>query len=358
MLGESVAFSSLRRSNALERAALEFELGLAALSGRRAQPAIDCFDRAQTLGHDPGACAAQRWKCWMLLGDFECAWQECDSITRSGADPDGLWDGKPFAGKRLIIRCLHGYGDAIQFLRYARLARETARHVIVQTHPEMVSLLAGLPGADAIVSWTHASAQPGGDWDQQIEVMELPRAFRTTVETVPCEIPYLNSSFRAISESAIARHDSPRLRVGLVWASSAWNPDRSMTLADLAPVLCTPGCSFYSFQRGPKSFEASSVPPGAFLHDTAQNSPEIADTAADLMNIDLFMTVDTMAAHLAGALGRPVWVMLPWNADWRWMLDREDTPWYPTMRLFRQPSPGAWAPVVERVAGELTCVVR
>jgi hypothetical protein len=291
----------------------------------------------------------------MLLGEYENAWRESDRITaRAAPDPYALWDQRPFTGKRVVIRCLHGYGDTIQFLRYTDLIRRTARRVIVQTHPEMMSVLSGLRGADSVVTWTDVSALPGGDWDQQIEVTELPRAFRATVSSIPREIPYLYVGERALSQSRehIGRPGKPR--VGLVWAASAWNPARSISLEAMAPLLQAADCAFYSFQRGPQHAELMTAPKNCSLHDTALHSFDIADTAADLMNMDLLITVDTMAAHLAGALGRQVWVMLPWDADWRWMLDREDTPWYPTMRLFRQPAPGEWAPLVSRVASELS----
>jgi hypothetical protein len=321
----------------------EFQQGAAAFTCRQLTAALHHFNKAERLGYNPDECAAYRWQCWMLLGEFENAWRESDLIASRGApDSHALWDGRPFTDKRVIIRCLHGYGDAIQFLRYAQLIRETAAKVIVETHPEMVSLLSRMPFIDHVTSWAHA-ALPRDAWDQQIEVTELPRAFRTTLSTIPGAVPYLDVNPRHL---CISR----KPRIGLVWASSNWNHSRSMSLAQLAPVLSLNHLSFFSFQRGPERNELASH---LHIHDTANHSPDIADTAGDLMNMDLLITVDTMAAHLAGALGRNVWILLPAAADWRWMLDRDDTPWYPTMRLFRQPSPGNWAPVIDRVACEL-----
>ncbi|HVV45466.1 MAG TPA: hypothetical protein VHC72_09675, partial [Bryobacteraceae bacterium] len=194
---------------------------------------------------------------------------------------------------------------------------------------------------------------PGGDWDQQIEVTELPRAFRTAADTIPREIPYLDIPPHAVLQSRAALGEDEAPKVGLVWASSDWNPARSMTFGEMEPLLDAGDCSFFSFQRGRQRAELALLPPARMPYDTAAHSHEIADTAAALMNMDLLITVDTMAAHLAGALGRPVWTMLPWEADWRWMLDRQDTLWYPAMRLFRQPAPGDWRPVIEYVAAEL-----
>jgi hypothetical protein len=342
-----------------ERAKGELDLGVIALTERNVRRAIQHFMDAESLGHDPELCSSYRWKCWMLLGEFENAWRESDLITARGlVDPNALWDGEAFDGRRIVVRCLHGYGDSIQFLRYAGLLRDRARRVIVQTHPEMLTLLSGLVGADSVVTWDHPCASPGADWDQQIEVTELPRVFRTTISTIPCKIPYLRVSPQAVSRSMAHLRDSGKRRVGLLWAASAWNPARSIRLEALLPLLQVAGCEFYSFQRGPQRAELDALPRNRSLLDTALHAPDIADTAADLMNMDLLITVDTMAAHLAGALGRPVWVMLPWDADWRWMVDKDDTPWYPTMRLFRQPAPGEWKPVIARIASALSSETR
>ena len=285
----------------------------------------------------------------MLLGDFESAWRESDAILRRGSSttPE-LWDGLTFDDKRVIIRCLHGYGDSIQFLRYAKPLRRRASRVIVQTHPEMVSLVERMPGIDQVVTWS--SDLPRHGWDQQIEVTELPRAFRTQISSIPSEIPYIDIDPKAIEKSRRCLGGSTRRKVGLLWASSNWNPARCMRLADLQPLLNIGDIDFYSFQRGEDRSQLLEIADAYSIHDTAVHSPRIVDTAADLMNMDLLITVDTMAAHLAGALGRPVWTLLPFEADWRWMVGRSDSPWYPTMRLFRQPTPGDWASVTVDVA--------
>jgi hypothetical protein len=328
------------------KAEFQFRCGVANFSRRDLEPALRCFDQAERLGYDADRCAAYRWDCWMLLGEFENAWRESDRIAARGASgPHALWDGSPFTGKRVVIRCLHGFGDAIQFLRYARLVRQQAARVIVETHPEMVSILSRLPFVDHVTSWADSSLTRD-DWDQQIEVTELPRAFRTTLATIPADIPYLDVSARCPAESG-------KPKVGLLWASSQWNPARSMRLAELVPLLELDGFSFYSFQRSQERGELTAIQSRFKIHDTADHSPDILDTAVDLMSMDLLITVDTMAAHLAGALGRNVWTLLPWEADWRWMVGMDDSPWYPTMRLFRQTAGADWGPVVDRVACEL-----
>jgi hypothetical protein len=292
--------------------------------------------------------AARRWENYMLQGKFEQAWVESDTITAQGEGGTlDLWDGLPFDGKRVVVRCLHGYGDAIQFLRYARPLKSRAARVIVETHPEMVSLIERLPFADDVITWARPHGIVRSDWDQQIEVMELPRAFRTTLATIPAEVPYFDIARRSRPRlpASFSTNESRCPKIGLLWASSGWNPARSMAFDDLQPLLDLKGFSFYSFQRGS---EWNQLRGNVF--DTAPGAPDILDTAQDLLEIDLLITVDTMAAHLAGALAAPVWTLLPVHADWRWMLDRDDSPWYPTMRLFRQSAQDAgWTCVVHRV---------
>ena len=348
-------------SNDTSAGALEFDVGRKEFSNRLIPAALQHFHEAERLGYDADRCAAYRWDCYMLLGQFEAAWRESDKIAGRGTpDPHQYWDGLPFTGKRVIIRCLHGYGDAIQFIRYAPQIRNDAARVIVQSHPELVSLLRGMASVDAVISWGEdglPGATPGHrqtEWDQQVEIMELPRIFRTTEQTIPCPSPYLSARTQACARSREALGCPGKPRIGILWQASNWNPARSIPIAELAPVLDLAGFAFYSFQRGAPEGELAALESRYRIHDTSRHSPEIADTAADLMNIDLLITVDSMAAHLAGALGRPVWVLLPFEADWRWMLDRDDSPWYPTMKLFRQPAPGAWRPVVQRIVQELS----
>lgn len=325
--------------------ASSFERALDFLNRRRIHTALLHLDAAERAGFDADACAGARWECLMLLGRFTEAWRQSERIAAGGKrDPRALWNGKPFTGNRVIVRCLHGYGDAIQFVRYAKLLRQTASRIIVQTHPELLSLMQGSPAIDQAISWDQENPAA---WDQQIEVMELPRAFQTTLETIPSDVPYLR-----IPEGIRTRvpERSSKLRIGLQWASGPWNSARSMSLASLDPLLHFAECEYFSFQRGDARQELRGY---RQIHDVSGKSPHILEAAADLLNIDLLITVDTMLAHLAGALARPVWVLLPCQADWRWMLRRCDSPWYPTMRLFRQRSEGDWAAPINQAAQRL-----
>jgi hypothetical protein len=341
-------------------ARLKFQQAIEYLSARRVTQCLEHLWCAERLGHSPDECASHRWFCWMLLGDFERAWRESDALDahidmRAEAGAERLWDGLPCDGKRVIVRCLHGYGDAIQFLRYAKPLRSRASRVIVETHPEMVSLVEKIAAVDEAITWGDGSSKNFTAWDQQIEVMELPRMFRTTVDTIPSVIPYVHVSHAARKRSLdLLGGPSRRPKVGVLWASSDWNIARCVPFVEFSRILSVPRLEFYSFQRGPRRSDLALLNGRVAVQDTAEHSPCIIDTAADLLNMDLLIAADTMAVHLAGALGRPVWTLLPYEADWRWMLKREDTPWYPSMRLLRQTAAGDWASVIDRVVLELT----
>lgn len=322
------------------------------LSQRRIPQALHAYGAAEQAGYPRHECAAGRWMCWMLIGDFESAWRESDAIERCQiTDPNRFWDGQPFNGKRVLLRALHGYGDAVQFIRYAPLLRRAATRLIVQSHPELMPLLQNVDGVDETITWPDPPPRHSR-WDQQIEIMELPRAFRTTIPSIPNRTPYISVESSMVERSRKRLVRSTKPKIGLIWASSQYDTSRSIELEKLSPILTMDAFEFYSFQRGSErmQLEGTSGP----VHDTAIHSPTIIDTAADLANMTLVISVDTFAAHLAAALNRPVWLLLPFAADWRWLVSRRDSPWYPTMRLFRQPAPGEWKPVISEVIAELT----
>jgi hypothetical protein len=193
---------------------------------------------------------------------------------------------------------------------------------------------------------------PLPDFDLQTCLLDLPAIFDTRLETIPANVPYLEAK---------PAESWGRAAVGLVWAGNqahANDRNRSLTLPELAPLGQVPGVNFFSLQKGPQATELLASPPGLRITDLAGNLVDFADTAAAILGLDLVITVDTAVAHLAGALGRKVWTLLPFAPDWRWLLDREDSPWYPTMRLFRQPRPGDWATVIEDVAARLSDAYR
>ncbi len=312
--------------------------------------ALRLFSLAEQANHDPDSCAGGRWICHMLSGDFELAWRESDGITRrANPDPYRFWDGRSLDGRNVLLRCLHGLGDTIQFIRYAPLIRERARTLVIEAQPVLKALLRDCCVADEVFTW----GEPEPCWDQQIEIVELPRVFRTTLQSIPTVVPYLDIASARQSHSEDAAQP---LRVGVVWAASTYNPARSIPIEHFATLFDIPGVRFFSLQAGTEQRQIE--PWSAHVPSLCKELPDPLGTARTLKTLDLLITVDTMVAHLAGALAIPVWTLLPLACDWRWMLDREDSPWYPTMRLFRQPSPGDWDSVLKRVRRELQALVR
>ncbi len=311
------------------------------LSRRAVSEALYAFVEAAQLGADVGACIAGRWECSMLLGRFAEAWGISDELE---AQPQGFWDGAPLDGRHVMLRCLHGYGDALQFIRYAPQLRERAASLCVETHPAMVPLLQACDGVEQVITWDPAPAVMP-HWDAQIEIMEVPRIVRANPTLDETAIPYLNAAkltvtkeTAAVTERLLQRKAQGRLQVGFSWRSSDWNPLRSLSLLRLAAALeQVPGCNLYSLQH-----EGD-----AELAATESIAAELPDLAVRMAQLDAVVTVDGVLAHLAGALGKPVLLLLPFAADWRWGLS-DRTPWYPRFQLFRQQAPGDWShPLVQ-----------
>jgi len=288
-----------------------------------------------------------RWMFHMRRGEFEAAWAISDAVLRARAGVpcwhvarhlQYVWDGTPLAGQRVLVRCYHGLGDTIQFIRYVPLVKAVAAEVSVWAQPKLLPLLRTMRGIDTLVP-LHDGA-PDVAYDVDVEVMELPHIFRTTLHTIPADIPYLR-----VEPASLPRQGG--LAVGLVWRAGEWDVKRSIPFAQLAPLADAPGITWYILQRSPGLAEWSDgfgvIPAASNLFEEAQ-----------LMRaLDLVISVDTMPAHLAGALGVPVWTLLPAEADWRWMEGLDDSPWYPSMRLFRQARGQDWTSVIAHVAAAL-----
>jgi hypothetical protein len=249
MQTETTEIAPIRCDSA--EASASFSEGQYLLSRRNIRLAIERFSSAQRLGYAAEECAAARWHCWMLLGNFERAWQESDFISAAGvSDPNRFWDGRPWSGRRVMLRCLHGLGDTIQFIRYAPLLKQSCGSLTVQTHPQLVTLLEGVPGIDRVCTWGSGYRESASDWDMQMEVTELPRAFRTTVATIPAAAPYIFVRKERIEWGANCVPPTGKMRVGIAWETGPWNPARSISLDELAPLLSCGGCCFYGLQKG------------------------------------------------------------------------------------------------------------
>jgi hypothetical protein len=321
------------------------------LQERRLDKAHRAFLKAEALGAEANRCGAGRWLAAMLRGDFEAGWRESDAIRLRGApDPHRLWNGESIERKQLIVRCLHGLGDAVQMLRYASLLNAVADGVVYEMPPSLLPLATYFNGVSEAITWGEQAPSEIAPWDVEVEVTELPYLFRSTVAELPISCNYLVPPEKLVAHVAGCMGRRKTLRVGVVWAAGEWNRERSLPEDMLGDLLLLPGVEFWSLQGGAAAAEASRYR----LRDAGMLcGPGLLPLAATIANLDLVLTVDTLAAHMAGAMGVGVWLLLQHAADWRWMARGEDSPWYPSMRLFRQASPGDWKGVLRAVSIEL-----
>lgn len=320
------------------------------LDNRSLAEARTAFDEAEAAGADPDRCSAGRWETAMLSGRFEDAWRESDAIRRrAGDDPHRFWSGEPIDGRRVIVRCLHGLGDAVQMFRYAPLLRQRAAEVIYEVPPRMVPLVRYFDGVDNVITWGEGAPRNPPAWDLQIEVTELPYLFGTTVADLPIAERYLNLPQEIVQATARALGPKQRPRIGLVWACGDWNPQRNVPLNLLEMLVRDQRFEFWNLQGSGSADEARELP----VRNERTLCEGLLQLAALIANLDLVITPDTLAAHLAGVLGTPAWVMLQYAADWRWMVQRKDTPWYRSLRLLRQTTPGDWRDVVLKLQHRL-----
>jgi tetratricopeptide (TPR) repeat protein len=285
--------------------------------------------------------------------EYEWRFRHKDNAEKVRSVPVPQWRGEELRGRTIVLRSEQGFGDVIQFVRYAPLVAARGAKVILESNPELYRLLRCVPGMQQVVE----HGQPLPPCDLQCPMLSLPAAFSTAEHSIPREVPYLSPDAALVDRWEDAFADSSgKLKVGLIWSGNPKHTNdrnRSMRLMELLPLADVPGVQFYSLQKGPAAAQRAVMDGRWSITDYTDRLADFADTAAMLSHLDLVITVDTAVAHLAGAMGKPVWVMLPFVAEWRWMVGREDSPWYPTMRLFRQSALGRWENVVERVAGEL-----
>ncbi|NEP79565.1 MAG: TIGR03032 family protein [Okeania sp. SIO3B3] len=317
------------------------------------EAAIKHYEEAINLN---GSFAKAHFNLGMTLlknGDFkrgfsECEWRWKTSEFTPFQCPHPRWKGEDISDKILLIHTEQGAGDAIQFIRYIPLVAKHCQQIILVCTPELIPIFKSVPGIDKLMP-------PGelqlSEFDIYVPLMSLPHIFDTTLETIPAEIPYLKYP----NTNSINLPDA-LYKVGIVWGGSPTHKNdhnRSCKLTDFLPILQVPGVQFYSLQKGEKTQELTQLSSNIQIEDMSSQLNNYADTAAIIDRLDLVISVDTSVAHLAGALGKPVWTLLCFNADWRWLQEVENTPWYPTMKLFRQSQSREWQEVVEKVQAEL-----
>ncbi|PWW09551.1 glycosyl transferase family 8 [Mangrovibacter plantisponsor] len=295
----------------------------------------------------------------LLQGEFTRGWREyrfrykldhTRMFERHMQKP--RWEGQPVKGKTLLIHDEQGYGDTFQFLRLVEQAQErSGAHIILEVNQEACNLARRVSGYNQLI--VRGTLPP--PFDFHCELMSLPAALGLQLSQLPGRMPYLFADPERVEKWRARLAGLPRPLVGLVWAGSPTHANdkrRSLTLADLAP-LALEGITFLALQKGPAAEQAVAPPPGMSLLSLSGEIHDFDDTAAILTVADILVSVDSSPVHLAGALGRPAWVLLPFLNDWRWLIQRDDSPWYPGMRLFRQPVPGQWETVLQNVAAAL-----
>jgi tetratricopeptide (TPR) repeat protein len=327
--------------------------------------ALAAYDQALALEPAHATARANRATLLLLLGRMEEGWREYEwrwrvegftTPRRDFARP--AWEGEPLAGRTILIHAEQGLGSAIQFVRYVPMVADRGGRVVLECQPPLIRLFASLmqgASGDAGLAAIVRKGDPLPAFDVHVPLMSLPRLFSTTLQSIPRPVPYLAIDPELGAQWRRRLATLPKPRIGVVWAGNpnhANDRNRSMPARALLPLLSLPGLSFVDLQVG------SGLQGRTELGDMAPRPPggdiaDFADTAAILAELDLVISVDTAVAHLAGALARPAWLLLPFVGEWRWLRERTDSPWYPTMRLFRQTHPGDWTGVIAAVGDTL-----
>ena len=285
------------------------------------------------------------------LVEYEWRWRSSELPSRPPMPTP--WKGEDPRAKRLLVHCEQGLGDTLHFCRYLPLLRERGAKVVLHVQKTLRSLIAdAMPWLEVV---PEGEAVPATD--MQCALLSLPHLLGTTLDTIPATIPYLHANEKIVSRFAAMLGQEAKLKVGIVWAGSAKHlndVDRTIALSTLSPILMVKGVRFFSLQIGARPGDRLADP----VTDLAPMLTDFAHTAGALAALDLLISVDTAPVHLAGAMGKPVWVLLPFVPDWRWLLEREDSPWYPTLWLFRQQTRGDWRAPVEAVAKTLNDLVQ
>jgi len=334
--------------------------GIALFEVNRLDEALVCFDRVLALrpGHVHGSW--NRAQVLLLMGDFARGWPEHEGrlasnprLKRGFTQP--LWLGDaPLAGRTILLRAEQGLGDTIQFCRYAPMVAARGARVVLEVQRPLVDLMRTLDGAIEVVA--HGDALPA--FDLHCPLLSLPLAFKTELTTIPARTPYLRAPAGAIDWKS--RLGTKRPRIGLVWSGNPGHKrdaTRSIPFYALMPLLDI-DASFVSLQKDVRASDAALLKQTGQVVDVADSLTSFAETASLIATLDLVISVDTSAAHLTGALGKPLWLLLPQVPDWRWLMGRDDSPWYPTARLFRQDTTRAWGGVVARIRAALEDFVR
>ena len=353
------AFQSFQQAVKLEptNATIQYNFGLALKNRHDFEKAEACLKRALQLKEDFVEADFSLAELYLLQGRYELGWDKYDDLRlltrRHGQLPLPHWQGECLQGQKILLYADQGYGDSLQFLRYATEVAEMAEEVGILVQKPLEDLVRqSLPECRV---WDSSEMLPLQEYDLASPLLSLPHWLHTRLESIPRKIPYVQSKQQETAKSAKRiRKLNPqgKLRVGVVWAGNAAHSNdknRSIPLDCLQPLFEQQEVFLLSLQAGERAKDLMKLPVPAAIADITLHLTNFAATAAIIANLDLVLTVDSAVAHLAGAMGKKTWLMLPYNPDWRWLLDREDSPWYPSMRLFRQKRLGDWTEVIRDV---------
>jgi len=336
--------------------------GVALTKLRRFDEALASHDRA--LAINPGYAEANYNEAHLrlLMGDFERGFPQYEWRAKMKGAPVMPDFGKPWwsgeedlAGRKIMLLGEQGFGDVIQFCRYAPLLAARGATVILAVSARLKSLIGSVSGASQVLG----SQDAVPDFDVCARLLSMPLAFKTRIDSIPATIPYLRPSDAVLPRSRQDIGRGTRPKVGIVWAGSPHHNNdrhRSIALRALLPAFAQAGVQLFSLQKDLRDGDAELLRGCGHITHLGDELASFDDAAAIVSALDLVVSVDTALAHLAGALGKPVWILLPFIPDWRWLLDRPDSPWYPTARLFRQQRLGEWDAVIAQVAGELSAL--
>ena len=352
------ALASYRRALAAkpDHAAAHNNVGMALRELNRHEEAVASFEMAQTIKPDYVEAHVNESLVRLALGDYATGWKKYAwrrltanfSYGRKNP-PRPLWLGQwDIAGKTILLHGEQGLGDTIHFCRYVPLVAEQGARIVLAVQRPLAALISTLAG----VSVLRAQGEPIPPFDGYCPLPSLPLAFKTTLESSPAHMPYLSAPPDRIERWRPIIGVIGRPRIGLMWAGAGGTPHnrrRSIALRLLAPLLDLPNFHFVALQKEIPDDDVAHLHASGMASFLGERQADLADAAAMIAMLDLVITVDTSIAHVAGAMGKPVWVLLPFSADWRWLRGRSDTPWYPSARLFRQPTPGDWQSVVMQV---------
>ncbi len=350
------AIPILEKAIALDPAfiAAHHNLGLVYMDHQQPEKAIACFE--QVLELNPNRVDAQfdRATCLLQLGRYQEGFQAYES--RFGYEPrlvkpyaQPKWDGSPLNGKTLLLYAEQGFGDTLQFCRYIPLIEKAGGRIILECPQPLKRLMATVAGVDQVVA-------PGDQlpaFDCHTSLLSLPHLFQTELKSIPATFPYLKAPFYRLG---VTRRLGTQLKIGLVWGSGHSDVgvrNRAIPLTAFAPLLALPDITWVSLQKGPQTQQIKQLGFECLLEDWGSRIQDFADTAAVLEELDLLITADTAIVHLAGAMNKPCWVLLPYGSEWRWLLDGEHSPWYPRLTLFRSQPFQTWESLVGRVVTRL-----